>query len=219
MAETVVLTTQKREGRGSHRADKLRKQGLIPGVLYGHKQATVSLAVSSEELSSAIRHGARVVELKTDAGNEQALIRELQWDHLGKDLLHVDFSRVSKDERIVVPVRIELRGIAPGVTGGGILDQQMHALNVECLAIAVPESIRVSIAELQQGMSVHVRDVKVPEGVKVMDDPDAIVVSVAAPRVAVEAPAAGAAVPAAEQAEPEVITRRPAAEEGEAEKK
>jgi large subunit ribosomal protein L25 len=211
MAESVVLQAQKREGRGSHRAEKLRRQGLIPAVVYGHKEATVTIAVPHDDLVNALRHGARVVDLKTDGAVQTALIRDLQWDHLGKDILHVDFSRVSKDERIVVPVRIELRGIAPGVTAGGILDQPLHALEVECLAIAVPESIRVNIGELQIDGSIHVRDLRLPEGVKAMADPDAVVVHVAAPQA--EAPAAAA--PAAEQAEPEVITRRPAAEEGE----
>jgi len=213
MAETVVLETSKREGRGSRKAVKLRKQLHVPGVVYGHKQATEIVTVPMEALLSAIHHKARVVDLKSDAGLQKALIQDLQWDHLGKELLHVDFKRVDVDERINITVPLELKGIAPGVTGGGILEQPMHRLHVECLAVAVPESVRVNIGELQIGMALHVRELHLPEGVKALDDPESIVVQVKAPLVSVEAPAEAAA----EQAEPEVIGRKAAEEEAEGE--
>jgi large subunit ribosomal protein L25 len=212
MAETVELIAQKREGRGTKKAQRLRKQGLIPGVVYGHKEATVSITLPADDLLKAIRHGARVVDLKADGATEKALIREVQWDHLGLEILHVDFARVAVDERITVPVPIELKGVCPGVIAGGILDQPIHSLTVECLAISIPEAIRVNIHELQIGGVIYVRDLHLPEGVTVVGDPDAIVVHVSAPLAAPEAPAAA---PAAEQAEPEVIGRQKAAEEEE----
>jgi large subunit ribosomal protein L25 len=122
---------------------------------------------------------------------------------------------VSKDERVVVSVPLHLRGIAPGVSGGGILDQPLHVLNVECLVTAVPEAVRVNIVELQIGSSIKVKDLHLPEGVKAMNDPEAIVVQVNAPKVEAAAPAAA---PAAESAEPEVIGRQAKPEEGEEEK-
>ncbi len=203
MAESVQLKTQPRSGSGSRAAEKLRKQGLIPAIVYGHKQANDMVTVGHDDLVDAVRHGARVVDLQSDKGLQKAQIAELQWDHLGKDVLHVDFKRVSADERIVVPVRIELRGIAPGVTAGGVLEQALHTINVECLAIAVPDSIRVNINELQLDGTIYVRDLHLPEGAKAMDDPDAVVVHVAPPKVAAEAPAEAAA-----QAEPEIIGRK-----------
>lgn len=215
MAESVTLTAQQREGRGTRQAQRLRKQGKIPAVVYGHKEATVSLALSGEELLHALRHGARVIDLKADGKTEKALIREVQWDHLGKDILHVDLARVSADERIHVAVKVELRGISPGVNAGGVLDQPLHTLMIECLALNVPESIRVNVSELQIGGAIHVRELHLPEGVTALADPDAVVVHVSAPLAAPEAAAAPAA---AEQAEPEVIGRK-AAEEEEEEKK
>jgi large subunit ribosomal protein L25 len=209
MAESVTLEAQPRQGRGSRAAYKLRKQGLVPAVVYGHKKATESVALSQEDLTKAIRHGVRVLDLKTNGNVQKALIREVQWDHLGHDILHVDFARVAVDERVVVTVPIELRGIAPGVTAGGLLDQPIHALSVECLAISLPDSIRVNINELQLDGAIHVRDLVLPEGVKVMTDPDAIVVHVSPPVAEAEA----AAAPGAEQAEPEVIGRQRAEEE------
>jgi large subunit ribosomal protein L25 len=211
MAETVVMEVQPRKDRGSRKAAQLRGVGLVPAILYGHKEATLSVAVSAEELHRAIRHGARVLDLKTGGKTEKVLIKELQWDHLGHEILHVDFARVSADERIRVTVPIELRGTAPGATGGGVLDQPMHTLPIECLAINIPESIRVPIGELQLGQSIHVRELHLPEGVKALADPEAIVVHVTTPIAEPEPTVA----PVVEQAEPERIGRQKPAEEGE----
>src|SRR5262245_850508 len=190
MADSVVLVTQKREGRGSRAAAKLRAAGRIPAVVYGHKEQTASVSVEEEALVHAIRHGARVVDLQGEGPVQKALIRELQWDHLGKEVLHVDFMRVSQDERITVSVPLELRGTAPGVTAGGLLDQPMHSLHVECLAISIPASIRVNVAALQLDEVIHVRDLTLPPDVKALDEPDAVVVQVKAPAAApAEAPA------------------------------
>ena len=210
MAEATTLTAQARGTHGTHEARRMRKNGLIPGVVYGHKEATISVTVNRDDLYKVIRHGVRVVDLQTDGKTEKALLRDVQWDHLGHDILHVDFARVAADERIKIEVRIELRGTAPGVTAGGVLDQPIHSLVVECLAIAVPESIRVPIGELQIGQAVHVKELKLPDGVTTAVDADAIVVQVAAPKVEEEV---AAAAPVAEQAEPEVIGRKEKVEE------
>jgi large subunit ribosomal protein L25 len=212
MAETLLFETKPREKFGSMEARRLRRAGLVPAIVYGHKEETVSVTLPRVEVEKAIRHGVRVVDLKTRGKTEKALIKEVQWDHLGMHLLHIDFTRVGADERVVVTVPIELRGIAPGTTHGGVLDQPIHSLAVECLAISLPDSIRVNISELQVGGVIHVKDLVLPEGVKAMADPDAIVVHITTPAAAAE-PAVGAEVPSA--AEPEVIGRQKAAEEGE----
>lgn len=212
MVESEVLDAQERKPHGSADARRLRRKGFIPAVLYGHKEATVPLTISRDDLARVMRHGSRVVDLQAGGKTEKALIKEVQWDHLGHDVLHVDFNRVSADERITVEVRIEMRGIAPGVTAGGLLNQPLHTLEVECLAISVPESIRVNIGELQIGGAIHVRELTLPEGVKALADPEAIVVQVAAPA----AEAAEPAVPGeATSAEPEIIGRVKGEEEGE----
>jgi len=213
MAESVQLAVQKREASGTLASKKLRRQGLLPAVIYGHKEATVVVTLAHDDFVKALRLGARLVELKNNGHAEAAIIQDVQWDHLGMDVLHVDFRRVSKDERVVVPVPLHLRGIAPGVAGGGVLDQPLHVINLECLVTAVPHEIRVNVGELQIGQALHVKDLRLPEGVKAMADPEAIVVQVTAP--AAEAPAAA---PAAETAEPEVIGRPAKDEEGEEEK-
>lgn len=210
MAESVVLVTEKREGRGTRQADKLRKQGKVPAVVYGHKEQTLSVSVAQDAIASAVRHGARVVDLNLGDKVEKAQIVELQWDYLGKDILHIDFKRVSADERIELDVLIELRGVAPGIAGGGVLDQPLHTLRVECPVLAVPETIRVSVLELQLGGAIHVRDLKLPPDVKVLDDADAIVVHITEEKAEAEA---GELLGGA--AEPEIITRKKTDEESE----
>lgn len=214
MADSVLLKTEPREERGSSAARRLRRQGVLPGVLYGHKEANVPVSLSADELLKAVRKGTHVVDLELGGKQEKALIREVQWDYLGKDPVHVDFERVSADERITVTVPLEVRGTAPGIAQGGVLDQPLHALSVECLALNIPHSIRVNVSELQLDQAIHIRDLVLPEGVKAMGHPDTIVVHVTTKVVAAEAPAA-AEVPGA--AEPEIIGRKAAAEAEEGE--
>jgi large subunit ribosomal protein L25 len=215
--ESVTLATKPRDGRGKRTARHLRKEGLIPAVLYGHKEAVVAVSLSAEELLSAIRHHARVMDLAIGGKAETAVIQEVQYDHLGKEILHVDFKRVSKDERIVVSVVIELKGTAPGMSAG-VLEQPLHDLEVECLAIAIPESIKCVISTLQLGEAIHVRDLTAPEGVKILNAPDAIVVQIKAAIVEPTPTAVPGAAPVAEGAtpvEPEIVGRRVAKEEPE----
>lgn len=210
MKETLVLETQQRHGRGTRGARQLRRQGLVPVNVYGHQQANEAVAVQHTELAKAIRAGTHVLDLRTDGNVQKVLIREVQWDHLGHDILHVDFSRVGADERVTVNVPIEIRGTAPGINAGGVLDQPIHSLHVECLVTDMPDSIRVSVAELMIGGMVHVRDLQLPPTIRVLDDPDTVIVHVTTKK-AEEEPVAAAAAP--EQAEPEIIGRKAAEEE------
>ena len=214
MAEIVLLPTEMREGRGTRTSEKLRKLGKVPAVVYGHKEKTISVSVGHDVLLSAVRHGARIVDVQLDGKVEKAQIMELQWDYLGKVVLHVDFKRVSADERIQITVPVELKGIAPGIAGGGILDQPLHTLRIECPVLSVPDSIKVNINELQIDTQVHVRDLKLPEGVKVLDEGDAIVVQIKAALAEAEEGATGEGT-----AEPEIITARKKAEAEAEEKK
>src|SRR4029079_7735330 len=170
MADAVKLTTEARTGKGSRDANRLRKAGRVPAVVYGHKEETVAVTVSRDERAAALRHHARTVDLDLNGKAETVLIQEVQHDHLGTGLVHVDFRRVSKDERIRTTVEIELRGTAPGTTSGGVLDQPLHSIHIECPALAIPESIRVKIDMLQIGMAIHVKELELPPGVKALDD-------------------------------------------------
>lgn len=211
MAETVALKANQRDERGTRKAKGLRASGLIPAVVYGHNEPTQAISVPRDEFEGAIRHGSQILDLQQDGGVQTVQVVDVQWDFLGKEILHADFKRVSRTEKIHVHVPVQVRGIAPGLSEGGILDQPIHSLHIECPAVSIPDAIRVNINELKLGQAIHVRDLALPEEVTALDDPDAVVVHVITPTAEPEAGEEGA-----EQAEPEVIGRREeAAEEGE----
>src|SRR5262245_34431391 len=217
MAEAFVLEVQDRTKSGSNAAKQLHKKGLVPAVMYGHGEATAVLPVPGDALYKAIRHGVRIFDVKHKGAVQKTLLRDVQWDPLGHDILHADFYRVRADEKITLDVKVELKGTAPGVTtAGGVLVQQIHSLSVECLIVNIPESIKVNIGELQLEQAIHVREIQLPEGVKVKNDPEAIIVQVSKKIEEVIAPATPAA-PGAEAAEPEVIGRVKTEEEEEGE--
>ncbi len=202
MAAPVALDAQLRTGTGSRKAKALRKLGLLPGVVYGHKQDVVPVTVNAEAFDNALRkQHARALTLNVGGKPETVLIKELQWCHLGKDMVHVDFWRVDINERVKVVVPVELRG-APKTMGGGVLEQPLHTIHVECLAVSIPDSIRIDITALTLGNPIHVRELTLPEGVTVLEAPEAVVVQIKLPgqEAAVE--------PVAGEAEPEVLTAK-----------
>lgn len=210
MSAIVTLNVEARTGKGTRVADKLRKQGKVPGIVYGHKQPNVQVSVNAEELDRAIRvQHARVLDLVLDGQSETVLIRELQWDYLGKTMMHVDFERKSRTESVRVTVPVELRN-APKATGGGVLDQPLHTLHIECPLGSIPDAIRIDITNLTLGAPIHVRELSLPEGVKVIEAPEAVVVQLKLPGIEAVA-AAPAAVPGA--AEPEVIKKEKKADD------
>lgn len=199
MAE--ILNVEPREADGKRVARRLRAAGCVPAILYGHGEACVSLSLQAEQLTSAVRHGARVVELR-GAANEKAFIRDLQWDVYGLDILHVDFTRVSEHERIQVEVKVALRGEAPGLKNGGVIEQMIHELEIECEALAIPEKLFLSINELNVGDSLTAAQAHLPDGATLLTDADTVVVQCVVPVEAEEVSAAETG------AEPEVIGRK-----------
>lgn len=183
MSQSVTLKATPRTGTGSRAAYQLRKKGLVPAIVYGHKEANLTIAVSAEELDRAIRilH-VRMLALDIEGKQETVLIRELQWDPFGKQMMHVDFERKSATEKVKVTVPVELRN-APKQTGGGVLDQPLHRLHIECPLGAIPEAIRLDITNLTLGNPIHVSDLKLPEGVTVLEAPEAVVVQLKLPGV------------------------------------
>jgi large subunit ribosomal protein L25 len=218
MAETFVLEVQERSKSGTNASKQLRKTGQVPAVMYGKGEATAVMSVAGDELSKAIRRGVRIFDVKHKGGLQKTLLRDVQWDPLGHDILHADFYRVRADEKITLVVKVELKGTAPGVTaGGGVLVQLIHSLSVECLIVNIPESIRVNIGELQIEQAIHVRELTLPEGVVVKNDPEAIIVQVSQKIVEEVAAPTTPGVPTAESAEPEVIGKAKGEEEAEEE--
>jgi large subunit ribosomal protein L25 len=215
MAEIMTLEAANRTAVGTRGARKLRQEGIVPGNLFGHGQSSKAIQMTADNLRAVLHKGAKVVDLTIGGQAEKALLSEIQWDTFGQHLLHADFMRVDANERVHVHVPVHLRGTAPGATSGGILEQPLHSLNVECLAIEIPNEILVKIGHLQVGDAIHVRDLTdIPAGVKILDDAEKIVVHVVQPRLEVVAPV-GEAGPA----EPELIGRPKAEDEPVEEKK
>lgn len=146
----------------------MRSKGRIPAVIYGHKQAVVPITVARDDVWRMIKTPGHLADLDLGDTTETVLIREVQWDNLGKEVLHLDFSRVSAEEIIETEVSLEVRGQAAGIANGGVLEQVVHRLSIKCRAGAIPDSIKVDISHLQIDEGIHVRDLVLPPDVTVM---------------------------------------------------
>lgn len=221
----IPLSASRRETLGKGGARKARSAGQIPGVLYGHGEDPIAVAVSAREFDVALRQhqgGNPIVNLAVgNSGEFTALIRDVQYDPLSRAILHLDFQHISLTEQIEVKVAIKLTGLAIGVKdGGGILEAILRELDVRCLPTQIPAAIEADVTNLAVGDSIHVRDLVVPN-VTVLTDPDTTIATVVPPTVMEEkAPEEVATEAAAGAAEPEVIAKGKKDEEGaEAEKK
>ena len=222
MAE-VVLEVAKRDQTGKNKVNKLRQEGRIPAIVYGAQREAVSIVVDRKAISDLVTksdHGIRSIFLLKLAGTDQqrhAMIKDIQIDPISRRMIHVDFIRVKMDEVVRVNVPIHLNGTPVGLKDGGIVEFQVRDLHIEVLPNAIPDSIEVDVSNLGIHDNIRISDLAIPEGVKVLDDPERVVVGVGVPR-AEETPEEVAAAATTELAEPEVIKKgKTDEEEGEAE--
>jgi large subunit ribosomal protein L25 len=208
-SETASIAVKVRSELGSRRNKRLRDAGFVPGVIYGHKEEVVPVTLPKKELVGYLNHGTHLFALAIDGKKENVLVKDVQYDHLGIEVLHVDFARVSLDERVEVTVPLELKGTPKGEADGGVLQQIVAELEIECVVTDIPDVITHNVSEMAIDDVVHIKDLKLPAGAKAMQDPDLIVAMVKVIEEDAGAPAAEG-----ETAEPEVIGRKP--EEGEA---
>jgi large subunit ribosomal protein L25 len=203
--QSAQVSAKSRKELGTRANRRLREAGMLPGVVYGHKEAIVPVTLPKKEVVDHLTRGAHLFDLTLDGKNEKVLVKEVQYDHLGMEVIHVDFARVSLDEKVKVTVPVELKGEPKGAADGGVLQQVIKELEVECLVTEIPEAIRHNISEMALNDVVHISDLKLPTGVKVLQDGDLIVATV---KEILEVVAPVAAEEGA--AEPEVIGRKPA---------
>ena len=220
MSAAATLSATRRSSTGKGNARSLRRDGQIPAVIYGHAREAQSLAIPARELEKLLSHISAdntVVELAIEGGTSRALIREIQRHPFKRQILHVDFQELVAGEVMTVRVPIRLTGTPVGVRiGGGIVDHTLRELTISVDPAKMPNQIEVDITDLDLGESIHVSQVKVPDGVTVLDEPGAAVVVIATPRAAVETVAAEAEPTSAE---PEVIRAKKPEEGAEPEKK
>ncbi len=204
---TETIEVKKRDGLGSIAARKLRQSGQVPAILYGHGESNVNLSVNSDAITRLIHHGTKLLDLKGDV-NETALLRDIQWDAFGIEVLHVDLTRVSKSEAVEVTIPIEVHGEAPGTNEGGVLAIVLHELTIECPASKIPETIEVSVSELHMGDQILAEQLKLPQGASLVTPASEMVLHIVAPTVSEDEETA-------EEAEPELIRKEKEGEESE----
>ena len=205
MAQSAQITAKPRSELGSRANKRLRDAGFVPGVIYGHKEAVVPITLPKKDVVNHLSHGTHLFEVGLDGKKETVLVKEVQYDHLGADVLHVDFARVSLDEKVEVSVPLELKGEPKGEADGGVLQQILNELQVECLVTEIPDRIIHNVSEMALNDVLHISDIKLPQGVRVLQDGDLIVATVKEIQEEVIAPAA---VVEEGAAEPEVIGRK-----------
>ncbi|MCX7895175.1 MAG: 50S ribosomal protein L25/general stress protein Ctc [Thermoanaerobaculum sp.] len=219
MSELVIeVERRERFGKGANR--KLRAQGLIPAVVYGGGKEPVPVVVDRKAVTELLHQekGKNTLFLLRMKGTKQerhAMLKDFQVDPITQQYLHLDFIRVIKGQQVKVEVPVELVGESVGVKAGGFLDFTGRSLHLECPADAIPDKITVDISRLHVGQHIAAGDLKLPSGVKLLDDPHKILVTIEGRAVAVEEEVPVAA--AEEMAEPEVIRRGKVEEEGEQE--
>jgi len=205
----VKLTAQRRAASGKGAAGRIRREGLVPAVVYGLETESVPVSVKARELGAILsseRGANTLITLEIDGASQLALARQIQRNPIKGTLVHVDFVRVRADQTIQAEVAVHLTGDAEGVARGGVLEQLLYTVTVDARPADIPNALELDITEVQIGGSVRVSDLTVPAGVSVRNEPESVVAMISAPRVAEEAAAVegaeGEAGAAAEGAAP-----------------
>jgi large subunit ribosomal protein L25 len=175
MDKALVLKAEVRQQLGSKDAARLRGQGQIPAVVYGHKQQSVAISLDGHSFVEELHHGHRLMDIQLGRKHEKMLVKDVQYDYLGKEIIHVDLMRVDVTERVRVEVPIELKGTAKGTHEGGMVEVHTDRLEVECLVTSIPERITVSIKEMVLGDALHAKNIQLPEGVKLVSSPELLI--------------------------------------------
>jgi large subunit ribosomal protein L25 len=206
-----TLKATPRTTLGSHAARRERERGRVPAILYGHKETPEPITLDAHDVEVALAHGARVLTLDLEGRQSQYLIKEVQHDYRSSIPVHMDLMRVAMDERVTVTVPVELRGTPKGAAEGGVLEQMLSEVEVECVVTQIPETLRVVVSNMAVNDVLFVRDLPLPPGVTIQHEPDERVATV---RVLAEE-AVSAEEGAEESTQPEVIGRAKAEEEEE----
>jgi large subunit ribosomal protein L25 len=216
--EKIELTAQIREKAGKGVARSLRRNQMVPAVLYSHGKS-MSIAMGNKEVTKVLNtEGGEhaLITLKLDGAKDKsermALIKDYQVDPIKGALIHVDLMEVAMNEKVKIPVAVHIVGSAVGVKEGGIFQYGLRSLDVECLPNQIPDSIEVDISALKVNESIHVRDIKVAAGIRILTDGDATVATIQPPISAEKLEAMLTATPAAAaEGEPELV-KKPKAE-------
>ncbi|MEC8321838.1 MAG: 50S ribosomal protein L25 [Planctomycetota bacterium] len=180
--ENPTLSAQQRERHGSRYAQRLRKSGRLPAVVYGHGSDPVSISVDEKETLKHLHGGGHVFNLEIDGGTaETCLVKDLQFGYLGDDVIHIDFARVDLDQKVRVNMTLDFHGTpAAAKKGGSITVHDLNELEIECTVRNMPDALRIDLEEFDD--IVHVNDLKLPEGVEAITPGTTLVLHVQAPK-------------------------------------
>jgi len=209
MEKSLLLKAEIREKTGSGQSERVRKEGRIPAVVYGHKEKPIAISLEAHSLVEGLHHGHRLMDVQIGKKAEKMLIKDIQYDYLSRDIIHVDLMRVDVTETVRVTVPIELKGMARGSHEGGVISEHTDHLEIECRVTEIPETIVVSVKEMGVGDTLHASDIRLPEGVKLISPPDTLLVTCSIVAAAKSTEELEEEVPAA----PEVIGEVKEAEE------
>lgn len=187
--DTTTLTVAPRSVEGSRSTRRLRRTGLVPGVVYGGEGDPIAFQVDARTLRHALAHGGAVISLTVEGGGETPVVLKDQQRHpVTGDTMHVDLLRVDLRQKISATVVLELTGVedAPGVKAGGVLEQVTRELNIEALPTAIPDTIELDVSNAEIGDTITLEAVTAPEGVELLDDPETTVVTLTPPRLSTE---------------------------------
>lgn len=201
--EKFILTAEPRAEFGSRAAKRLREGGHLPANVYGHKEENLLVSLNTKEFSRFLEAGHRILTIRVDGKEERAVVREVQYDALGSSLVHVDFTRISMDERIQMAVPVEPIGVAKGITSGGVLEFPLKEVLVSGLPDEIPEGIQVNIEKLELGQAIRIKDLTTPAGCQLVQDAELVVIHVTVPRAEVPPPVAEG-----EPTQPELIAKK-----------
>jgi large subunit ribosomal protein L25 len=204
MVETLVLKANKRDASGTRVSRKAREAGLVPAVVYGHGAEPLAITLNYHDLSLELQHHHRLLQVDLNGKKEQFLVKEIQYDHLGDKVIHLDLTRVDLDERVTVTVTLEFKGIPAGAADGGVLDQMRADIELECLVTNIPENVRVMVSGMNVGDMLLAKDVTLPSGITLVTDAETPIAAVRVMAEEVEEEVEGEA----SGDEPEVITAR-----------
>jgi large subunit ribosomal protein L25 len=208
------LTAKPREKTGSRASRALRREGLIPAIIYGHGEDPQAVTLQEHDIEVALLHGERVLEMDVQGQDQNVLVKDVQWDLYGHAVLHVDLTRVNLDEQVEVMVPVVLKGTPEGQREGGVLNQLVDEISVKCLVRSIPDEIEYNVHDMQVDDQVFLKDLELPDGVELVDDPEELVCQLT---IVEEAPEIEEEEAAEALAEPEVIGEQPEEEtEGEA---
>ena len=177
MEKMLLLKAEVREHTGSKAVRKIRQKGRIPAIVYGHKQEPVAISLDAHDFVEGLHHGHRLMDIQVGRKKQKMIVKELQYDYLGKNIIHADLMRVDVTESIHVTVPIELKGTAAGSHEGGIVEGHADHLEIECRATDIPETIVISVKELHVGEALHAGDIELPSGVKLVSSPEMLLVT------------------------------------------